>query len=296
MTAALFLEQVLNGLMVGAIYALFAAGLALMLGVMDVVNTAHGEFFAIGAYGALGAAVGFGFGPWLYLPCAALLGFACGIVVDIVTLRPLRRRRSVDIHMTSMILTFGVGMVIQNLGLQIIGPKFYKSPEIWPGATELFGMIFINEQLLAAGIALATMAGLALVLRFSGFGRAVRATAQNPAVARLVGIKTDRIATLTFGIGAGLAGIAGALIGPLYFVQPTMGSVILLKGFAVVIVGGMGSVPGAVIGALLLGVAESVGGTVLSYGYKDAIGFMFLGLTLLVRPAGLFGDATRERA
>lgn len=293
MSTALIIEQAINGLLTGAIYALFAMGLALMLGVMDVVNTAHGEMFMLGAYAALGAAVGIGVGPWMYLPLAALAGFAVGVVIDLATLRPLRRRRGVDIHLSSMILTFGVAMVIQNLALQTIGPKFYKAPELWPGASEIFGMIFINEQLLAAGIAALTMSLLTLGLRFTPLGRAVRATAQNPSAARLVGIDTGRIATITFGIGAALAAVAGALLGPLYYVQPTMGAAILLKGFAVVIVGGMGSVPGAVVGALLLGVAESLGGTVLSYGYKDAIGFMLLGVMLLVRPHGLFGTPLR---
>jgi len=139
----------------------------------------------------------------------------------------------------------------------------------------------------------ACMVLLTVFLRYTRLGRAIRATAQNPAAARLVGISTGRIAALTFAISAALAALAGALLGPLYYVQPTMGTNLLLKGFAVVIVGGMGSVPGAIVGAFLLGISESVGATILSYGYKDAIGFMLLALTLLFRPGGIFGAVTR---
>ena len=293
MTASLMIEQVINGIMTGAMYALFAVGLALILGVMDVVNTAHGEIYMLGAYTTVGAVVGLGLGPWFYLPLTALVGFCIGLLIELVFVRRLRRSRGTDVHLSSMILTFGIGMIIQNLALQIFGPKFLKAPDLLPGSTELWGMVFINEHLLASALAIACMALLTVFLRYTRVGRAIRATAQNPAAARLVGINTGRIAALTFAISAALAALAGALLAPLYYVQPTMGTNLLLKGFAVVIVGGMGSVPGAIVGALLLGISESVGATILSYGYKDAIGFMLLALTLLFRPAGIFGAVNR---
>lgn len=293
MTVSLVIEQVINGIMTGAMYALFAVGLALILGVMDVVNTAHGEIYMLGAYTTVGAALGLGIGPWFYLPVTALMGFFVGLLIELVFVRRLRARPGVDVHLSSMILTFGIGMIIQNLALQIFGPKFRKAPELVHGSTELWGMVFINGHLLASALAVASIALLTVFLRYTRLGRAIRATAQNPAAARLVGISTGRIAALTFAISAALAALAGALLGPLYYVQPTMGTNLLLKGFAVVIVGGMGSVPGAIVGAFLLGISESVGATILSYGYKDAIGFMLLALTLLFRPGGIFGAVAR---
>lgn len=293
MTASLVFEQVINGLMIGAIYALFAIGLALIMGVMDVVNTAHGEVFMLGAYAALGAITYIGVGPILYLPLAALAGFVIGAVIDVVVVRPLRVRREVDLHLASMILMFGVGMILQNSALLLFGPKFLKAPELLSGATEILGMIFINDYLLTAAISLILMTAVAVFLRWTKLGRSIRATAQNPNAAQLVGINPAFIGTLTFGIGAALAALAGALLGPLYYINPTMGSNILLKGFAVVIVGGMGNVYGAVVAAFILGISESVGATFLSYGYKDAIGFFLLAFALLVRPQGLFGAQVR---
>ena len=293
MTFALFIEQVINGLITGSIYALFAVGLALVLGVMDVVNTAHGEMFMLGAYSALAVISTIGAGPWLYLVVAALTGFAAGIVIDAVALRPLRRRSGVDMHMASIILTFGISMIVQNGALRLFGAKYHKMPELIAGATLIWGMVFINQHLLTLALALTAMGMLFVFLEYSRLGQAIRATAQNPNAARLVGIDTDRVSMLTFGIGAALAAVAGALIAPLYFVQPTMGSGIILKAFAIVIVGGLGSIPGAVVGAFLLGIAKSVGASFLSYGYKDAIGFMMLAVALLLRPLGLFGTAVR---
>ncbi len=290
MTLELFVEQVINGLITGSIYALFAVGLALILGVMDVVNTAHGEIFMLGAYSAVAAV---GAGPWLYLPIAALTGFIVGVLIDTFALRPLRRRRGVDMHLASIILTFGISMILQNGALQLFGAKYQKLPALVAGATSIGNMVFINQHLLTFALALTAMVLLFGFLQYSRLGQAIRATAQNPDAARLVGIKTDRVSMLTLGIGAALAAVAGALIAPLYFVHPTMGNNIILKGFAIVIVGGMGSIPGAVAGAILLGVAESIGASFLSYGYKDAIGFMLLAAVLLVRPLGLFGTATR---
>ena len=294
MGTALIIEQIINGLITGSIYALFAIGLALMLGVMDVVNTAHGEMFMIGAFAALGAIVALGVGPWIYLPLAALVGFALGVIVDSITMRPLRKRSGVDLHMASVILTFGVAMILQNGALRLFGARYFKAPDLVTGATSIWGMVFINQHLLTLGLAVVVMLVLFAFLQYSRIGRAVRATAQNPSAARIVGINTERISMITFGVGASLAAVAGALIAPLYYVHATMGLNILLKGFAIVIVGGLGSIPGAVVGAFLLGVAESLGGTFLSYSYKDAIGFMLLGLVLLIRPLGLFGKAIRQ--
>lgn len=279
--------------MIGAIYALFAIGLALMMGVMDVVNTAHGEMFMLGAYAALGAIIYLGGGPAIYLPVAALAGFAIGAAVDLVAIKPLRARREIDLHLASMILTFGVGMVLQNGALLIFGPKYLKAPDLFPGTTQILGMILINDYLATTAIAVALMALLGIFLRWTKLGRSIRATAQNPSAAQLVGINPAFIGTLTFGIGAALAALAGALLGPLYYVHPTMGSNILLKGFAVVIVGGMGNVYGAVLGAFILGISESIGGMFLSYGYKDAIGFFLLAGVLLIWPRGLLGTQMR---
>lgn len=293
MTPALLLEQLLNGLITGSIYALFAVGLALTLGVMDLVNTAHGEMYMVGAYAALAAMLSMSGQPWIYLPVAALAGFLLGVAIDLTMLRPLRHRRGVDLHMVSLILTFGISIALQNLGIYVLSARYQKAPELLSGATTVGDMVFINQHLLTFGMAVVLTALLFLFLQFTRVGYAIRATAQNSSAARLVGIDTDRIASITFGLGASLAALSGALLGPLYYVHPTMGTNIMMKGFAIVIVGGMGSIPGAIAAGFLLGISESVGGLFLSYSYKEAIGFMLLAVTLLLRPSGLWGKPVR---
>jgi branched-chain amino acid transport system permease protein len=282
----LFSQLLVNGVVIGATYALVAIGLTLIFGMMRVVNFAHGEFYMLGGYIALSAARSLNLNLFAAIPLAmlavAILGFAFERLL-------LRRLRSADLLSTA-ILTIGLSITVQNLALQIWGPKPAQVADPFSGYVVSFGGIELTAlRTFTLAIAVVIILTLAIVLKYTKLGRTLRATFQARESAALQGIDVDRVFGLVFAIGVGLAAAAGAMLSAVFVVSTDMGNLANLKSFAVVILGGLGNIPGAVVGGFLLGIAESLTAGYISTGYKDGISFLILILVLLVRPNGLFG-------
>lgn len=286
-----FLQNVSGGLLIGGIYALIGVGLSLIFGVMRVINFAHGEFVILGMYVAIVLFNQLGLDPYVSLLIAGPAGFLVGVV-----LQRLLLARLVDIPGDSTLLvTLGLGLVISNILFLIFGAE-PRSIYV-PYATKtvmLSGIRLPVAQLIAGGVTLLIITALWLLLTRTEVGRAVRATAQNRLGAELVGINTPRIHALVFGLGMAMAMAAGVILAPLLFAIPTGGAAYTLKAFVVTVLGGLGSVPGAIGGGLLLGLVEFMGASYLSSSYRDAYGLFAFLLVLLLRPEGLFGRTVKR--
>lgn len=285
------LQNVTGGLLIGGIYALIGVGLSLIFGVMRVINFAHGEFVAIGMYLAIALFRDLGFDPYLTLVVALPGGVLAGWVIQRLVLA-----RLVDAPGDSTLLaTLGLSLVIANALFLTFGAE--PASIYVPYATATVGVAGVRlpvAQLIAGAITLVVIVALWLLLNRTELGRAVRATAQNRLGAELVGIDTRRVHALVFGVGMALAMSAGVILAPLLFAVPTVGSSYTLKAFVVTVLGGLGSVPGAIGGGLLLGLVEFLGASYLSAGYRDAYGLFAFLLVLLFRPQGLFGREVKR--
>ncbi len=284
------LQHLLNGLVLGGTYALLGIGLTLIFGLMHVVNFAHGEFYTLGAYLTFAALARLSVPFFLAIALAILGGGLLGAACERVLLRPLRGE-SID---TTMLVTIGLWIVLQNGELLVWGGVAKSIPHPFPTAPIVLGPVSVAPlRLFVMAAVLALIAGAHLLIHRTPLGTAMRATFQDHDTAALMGIDTARIHTLTFALGSSLAAAAGALLGPIFLVYPSMGDLASLKAFSVVILGGLGNFAGAALGGLLLGVAEELGAGYVSSGYRDAVGFVIIILVLLLRPAGLFARAER---
>ena len=284
------LQHLVNGLVLGGTYALLGIGLTLIFGLMNVVNFAHGEFYTLGAYAAFAALAGLGAGFFPALGLAIAAGAALGALCEVTLLRPLRAE-SID---TTMLVMIGVWIAMQNGELLVWGGVAKSIPHPFSTAPLVLGPVSIAPLrvfvLLVAG---ALIAASWVLIQKTTLGRAMRATFQDRDTAALMGVRIDRIHTATFAFGSALAAAAGALLGPVFLAYPSMGDLAALKAFSVVILGGLGNLPGAALGGLLLGIAEELGAGYVSSGYRDAVGFVIIILVLLFRPSGLFARAER---
>ena len=283
--------QLLNGLVLGSIYALIALGYTMVWNILEFINFAHGEVYMIGAFVGLttvmaGAPLIVGFIAGA--AAAALLG----VLIERLAYRPLRGTPKINL----LISAIGVSIILQNLAQVIWGarPKVFPS-RFLDASFQIAGININYQQLFIIGTALLLMVGLQLWIKNSMTGKALRGSAQDMEAAQLMGIPTNRIVSLTFAVGSALGAIAGILIGPLYLVYPTMGSLAGLKAFTAAVLGGIGNIAGAMVGGLLLGTIESLAAAYVSSGYRDAIAFGVLILVLLFRPWGLLGRPTREK-
>ena len=288
----LFIQYFLNGLIIGGAYALIGIGLTLILGIMNVVNFAHGEMYMLGAYFLFTFFSKMGVNFFLSILLAILAVMFIGFLFEKGILKPLRRR-SIDTVMLSMI---GLSMFMQNIAMLIWTPvpESIRSPLPMEAFT-LGGLYFLPQRILVICVALLLVLLTHLLLRKTKVGKAMRATFQDLEAASLMGIRIDRIYSFTFVLGAGLAGASGALLGPIFTVHPYIGNLANLKAFAIVIIGGLGSFAGALAAGLLLGVFESLGAAYVSSGYQDAVGFILLIIILIKRPTGLFGKVGKTR-
>jgi branched-chain amino acid transport system permease protein len=282
----LFAQQVLNGLVTGSVYSLVALGLTLIYGTMQVPNFAHGQLFMLGAYIAY-ASTRAGLHYWAALLVAVAAVAVLGVVLERLVFRPLRDAP----HLNSMIAALGTMLFLEAVAQNIWGEEFRHMESPYGGVVSVFGLLVTSHRLILLAAAAALMAALLVFLTRTVAGAAIRATAQNPDGALLVGIDTSRIAMVTFGISAALAAFAGVLIAPISLVYPSMGAMITLKAFVIVVLGGMGSVPGALVGGYLLALAESLGGTYVSATYQDLVAFVLLALVFTFKPTGLFKEA-----
>jgi branched-chain amino acid transport system permease protein len=289
--ADFLLQQAANGIVAGMGYALVALGLTLLFGVMDVINFAHGEFYTLCAYllFTMGQQLGAGYAGAAVLAIAATA--LAGALVQHLAVRPVLSREPLNV----MLVTFGVGLLVMNL-LQAIYSPTPRAVETPFDRIVHVGPVFLTTQkLLVVGVGVLAFAGLHLLIMRTTLGRMMRATAQETTAARLVGIRVERIHIVVFALSAGLAGLAGVLLGPTTNIYPTMGQFVVVKGFVVVILGGMGNIYGAAAGGLVLGLAEALAASVMPGEWTGVIGFSILILTLLFRPQGLLNVSGRSR-
>lgn len=291
----LFLQALTLGVLLGGIYALLAVGLSLVFGVLRIVNFAHGEIAMMGSYGALFAAVGLGLPPAVALLGGLVVGGAIGYFANAVMLRPVFQGRIDRPGEFVIILTFMLSQLMLAAAIVMFGTTYRNYPSLWGGNIHLAGIAQVSgDRVLAFAAALALLAVLLWVVYYTDPGRAWRALTQNALGARVIGINVNRYANYAFATAGGLAGFAAALLAPLYFIYPTSGMVALVKGFIVVIIGGMGSIWGALLGGLLLGIAETMGAIYLESAFRDAYGFILMIVVLLLFPTGLFGRKVRS--
>jgi branched-chain amino acid transport system permease protein len=298
MDPMLLLDLTINGLIMGLFYALMAVGLSLIFGILKVVNFAHGEFYMVGAYAYTLIALSLGISPWLTLPAAFVFGALVGWATERTLMRPLYAGYASWGLMKdeyAVIVTFGLSLLLINLADKIIGPYAYRGPSLVDVTRMEIGPILISgHRLIAALVALAVIVFVALFIRYSFWGRQIQAVAQNRLGASLAGIDTAKASSIVFALSGGLAAMSGALLSPIINASPDVGVFPAIKSYVIVVLGGMGSIPGAIIASLSLGVLESWGAVYISYDYRDTFGLVILILVLLFRPQGLFGEKGRE--
>jgi branched-chain amino acid transport system permease protein len=291
------LQQLVNGLSLGAVYAVFAIGFTLVFGVMNVLNLSQGAVFMWGAYVGLEVVRAVGLPLPVAIIAAAIAAGLLGVLSEVLVFRPLQRRgahRWMGIVGSLALARVLIGLAQEVFGTQVVG---YPDNALAGAAVELLGARVQLLQVVAIGVALAMVLGLAVLLRFTNLGRAIRTVAFSETVARLVGVPVDNIRLVTFFVSGALAGGAGVLWSLLFqSVSPFMGDNILLKGLTVLILGGLGNVVGALVGGLLLGLVEVASVVVVGSGYRDAVGFGLVLLILLTRPTGLFATRETKRA
>ncbi len=305
----IFLQQLINGLTLGSIYALVALGYTMVYGILGLINFAHGEVVMVGALVALmviKALASLGLpGPIVVLIAllvAALVCMALGFTIERIAYRPLRKAP----RLAPLITAIGVSIVLQQMAMLIWGRNYHSIPSLLPSAPhEVLGASITELQLIIISVAGLTMAGLMALVNRTRLGRAMRATAENPAIAGLMGVDANRIISLTFIIGSSLAALAGVLVSANYGIAHyQMGFMLGLKAFTAAVLGGIGNLAGAMVGGVLLGVIEALGagyigdltGGVLGSHYQDVFAFFVLITVLIFRPSGLMGEKVSERA
>lgn len=278
------IDVLVAGLLLGGTYALVAVGLNLVFGVVRVINFAHGELVMLGMYGGYVAHV-LGFDPYFSVLVVAPLMFLLGVVIQRLLIQPLQGEPLMQVF-----TTFGLLLLLQNLVLAVTGGEAV-SIEIdrYSRPIHVFGTSVGIPRLVVLAVATLTTIGLREYLNRSMTGRAVRAVVQDRNAARLMGINVERIYMLVFGLAAAMAGVAGVLLGPSYSATPYIGGDFIFAAFAVVTLGGLGSIPGAYIGAMIVGVVEVLSGFYIEPSLRQAVWFALFILVLIVRPTGLLG-------
>ena len=285
---AILSELIFQGLVRGAMYALMGIGLSLIFGILGVVNFAHGEFFMLGTYAMYFVSAALGLPFLAGVAAAAIVLFVVGVLVERALIEPLRQRAGRDWLLDSFVLTIGLMVILQNLALLGFGSRRRGITTMIEGGV-VFGDVTITyERLAILALAVVIVALLAAYIKFTDTGKAIRATAQHPEAAQTLGIDINRIYTVAFGIGAALAGAAGALLISIFPAFPTVGYQPVLKSFAVVILGGLGNIPGAIAGGFLLGIVEAYAIFFMSAGWQSVITPLIIILVLVFRPQGLF--------
>jgi branched-chain amino acid transport system permease protein len=283
-----FLEQTINGLVNGGFYAMLALGLAVIFGMLGVVNFAHGACYMVGAYGAFLLAHWFGLSFWWALPIVPVLLAVIGMVVE----RTLIARLAPLDPLYNFLLTFGVTLILQSVLTWRLGPSAvpYEIPRSLSGAVRVGSFVFPQYRLFVLAVAAVCCAGTWFALVRTRAGVVVRAATERPDLTRALGVNVRRWITPVFGFGIGLAGLAGVLAAPMQAVNPLMGSDLIIVVFAVVVIGGLGSVSGSIVTGFALGVLTSWGSAYAPAIVGQLLVFVLMAVVLLVRPAGLFGQ------
>ena len=297
-----FFQQLINGLAVGGIYALIALGYTMVYGVMKLMNFAHGELFAMGAYLGLTLLTSLGLtdklgafgGIFVLVVMVMLLVALVGVMIERIAYRPLRESP----RLSAIVSALGASIFLQNALMLVYGAKFKVYPgNLFPAIpVDIFGVTVPLLKIVLLVTSLIMMTGLYVFVQKTRIGTAIRAAAIDQGAARLMGINVDRVIQIVFLIGPALGGAAGVMVGIYYGqINFTMGWVFGLKAFTAAIIGGIGNIPGAMLGGLLLGVVEAMGAAYVSNAWKDAIAFGVLILILLVRPMGILGERVADK-
>jgi branched-chain amino acid transport system permease protein len=299
----MLLQQLVNGLTLGSVYALIALGYTMVYGIIELINFAHGEIYMLGAYMGI---VTFGFLTTLHLTSAnsgatlllmivsaMLFCGACGITIERLAYRPLRSAP----RLSPLISALGVSIFLQNFVMLAQGPRDKGFPQLFiQGGIDFPGGRISTIQIFIMAASVVLMVALQLLVHRTRIGKAMRATAQDKQMARLVGIDVDRIVSVTFLIGSALAAVAGVMVGMYYgLINFFIGYIAGIKAFTAAVLGGIGSIPGAMLGGVLLGLIESLGAGYISSEYKDVFAFAILVLVLVFRPSGLLGADISKR-
>ena len=289
MSLGSWLELIASGLITGGVYAVVALGLNLQYGLMRVLNIAHGEFLMVGAFLTWTAHVTFGISPLLMVPISFLLLMGLGMVIHRLTFRRLTRTSpNLDVfEARGLMVSFGLMFLVQNFA-QLVWGGDLRGYDFMADPVSIGGAQFAANKLLLLGLALAISAALIVVLKKTLYGKGVRALMQSPTGAQLVGIDTARLHPLMFGIGLGLSGVAGCLLSMTYTISPSMGEPYTVTALIVITLGGFGSMAGALVGGLALGVIEAVGMHYTSPSLKSLLSYGIFIAVLLWRPNGLF--------
>ena len=284
----ILIQALISGILIGGVYALIGIGLTLIFGVMRIINFAHGELLMLGMYAAYYLFALLHVDPFLSVVIVAPLLFLFGALLQ----KTILNRALQALPQNQILLTIGIGLILSNAVMLAFTSDYKILTTTYSSASVSAGGISISTPLLISfAITGAITAALYWFLLKTDTGQAIRATAQDREAAQLMGIDVRRMSILAFGLGSALAGTAGALIAPTYYIFPQVGGVFTLKAFVITVLGGMGSVVGATLGGVLIGVAESVGGVYVGAGWKDVVVFVLFLVVLLVRPSGLLGKS-----
>ncbi|HXZ35224.1 MAG TPA: branched-chain amino acid ABC transporter permease [Thermodesulfobacteriota bacterium] len=283
-----FLMYLTNGIVIGVINAISAIGVSLIVGIMKVVNFAHGEMYIFAGYFSYHLSTSLGLPPVLSMIVAVGFVFLFGLAMERTLIRP-----TYGDDMYSLIITFVLSIVLQNLALLIFGPYPNKPPNLVSGATNLFGLFqYGNQRLVSFFISIGILIFIFYLIKKTWFGKSIRAISQDREMSSLMGVDHLRMNMFSFGLGAALAGAAGVILAPVFPVTPTGSSSISLTAFVVVVLGGMGSLKGCLVGGLILGIIENLGAAYISTMYRHIFAFVILIMVLVFRPWGLYGQKT----
>ncbi|MDB5842636.1 MAG: transporter permease [Herminiimonas sp.] len=281
-----YAPQIINGLSIGVAVILMALGLTIIFGLLDVINMAHGEYYALGAYIAFTlTAMGASF--WLQLLLVPLLLLPIGYFTERLLIQRVFHHK--DRHILTLLLTFGLAIILEDVYKLFYGPQALRAESPISGATDIFGMMLPNYRLFLMAIGSAIIAAVWLVVYRTSLGAMVRAAAFDRNMAASLGVPVTHVYAGTFAFGVALAGLSGVLLAPIYSVFPTMGKDFILLAFSVVIVGGLGSIKGAVVAGLVLTQIQALASLYMSPSWTDPLIFAIMVAVLMVRPQGLFG-------
>lgn len=295
---SLFGQQLVNGITLGSVYALIAVGYTMVYGVIQLINFAHGEVYMMGAFLSFTMVSSMGMNFWVAFPVTIIMCSIMGMLLDVVAYRPLRQAP----RLAALITAIGMSLFLQNLALIIWGSQIKAFPAAtlprifsYPAVT--MGEIVISWlQVFILVVAFGMMAALHTIIHYTRIGTAMRAIAQDKVTASLMGINVNRVISFTFAIGSAMGGVAGILVGMYYnAIWPTMGYIAGIKAFAAAVLGGIGSVPGAMLGGGILGMAEVMGAGYISSAYRDGIAYAVMILVIIFKPSGLLGKSTLQK-